>query len=215
MKPNAFTFAVIADQISSRTEDDLVPAALTQLQAIPAVLAFERTAGDEIQGLLDSPAALVSAITALTRLSGWRVGVGLGVAEEPLPTSTRAARGPVYLAAREAITAARKQPTSFAVRVAETVSSGRYPELDAAAEAAETAVWLWRSVLTRRSAEGWELMDLLDLGHTNADAARALGISPSAVSQRLTAASREEGRRGAALCQRLFTQCLDVAEGDH
>jgi hypothetical protein len=214
MKPNAFTFAVIADQISSRTEDDLVPAALTQLHAIPAVLTFERTAGDEIQGLLDSPTALVSAITALTRLSGWRIGVGLGPVDEPLPTSTRAARGPAYLAAREAITAARKQPTSFAVRVAETVSGGRYSELDAAAEAAETAVWLWRGVLTRRSAEGWELMDLLERGHTNADAARTLGISPSAVSQRLTAASREEGRRGAALCQRLFTQCLEIAEGD-
>lgn len=214
MKPSAFTFAVVADQISSRTDDDLVPAALAQLQPIPAVLAFERTAGDEIQGLLDSPAALVSTITALTRLAGWRIGVGVGTVDLPLPSSTRAARGPAYLAARDAITAARRQPTSFAMRVAETVSSGRYPELVAAGEAAETAVWLWRGVLTRRSSEGWELLDLLELGQTNADAARTLGISPSAVSQRLTAAAREEGRRGAALCQRLFTQCLEIAEGD-
>jgi hypothetical protein len=212
MKSSAFTFAVVADQISSRTDIDLVPAALAQLEAVHTVLPFERTAGDELQGLLDSPAALVATIGALTRLAGWRLGVGLGPVDQPLPDSTRAARGPAYLAARSAITAARKQPTSFALRVAESVGDDRYGELVAAGEAAETAVWLWRGVLTRRSPEGWELMDLLDLGHHKADAARELGISASAVSQRLASAAREEGLRGAALCQRLFAECLTIAE---
>ncbi|PKQ32620.1 MAG: transposase [Actinobacteria bacterium HGW-Actinobacteria-2] len=214
MKPNAFTFAVVADQINSRADDDLVPAALAHLEQVPTVLPFERTAGDEIQGLLDSPDALVAAILTLTRISGWRVGVGLGLVDQPLPNSTRAARGPAYLAARAAITAARKQPTSFALRVAETVGGDRYGDSVAAGEAAETAVWLWRGVLTRRTPEGWELMDLLDRGYTKADAARELGISPSAVSQRLATAAREEGLRGAALCQRLFIECLTIAEGE-
>lgn len=214
MKPNAFTFAVVADQINSRADDDLVPAALAHLEQVPTVLPFERTAGDEIQGLLDSPDALVAAILTLTRISGWRVGVGVGPVDQPLPTSTRAARGPAYLAARAAITAARKQPTSFALRVAETVGGDRYGDSVAAGEAAETAAWLWRGVLTRRTPEGWELMDLLDRGYTKADAARELGISPSAVSQRLATAAREEGLRGAALCQRLFIECLTIAEGE-
>ncbi len=214
MKPNAFTFAVVADQIGSRDGSDLVPTALTHLASLDLVLPFERTAGDEIQALVSSPDALVSAISTLTRLAGWRLGVGFGSVDQPLPASTRAARGPAYLAAREAIGAARKAPTSFALRVSPTVSAARYGELSEDAQAAETAIWLWRGVLTRRSQEGWELMDLLDSGSTNAEAARHLGISPSAVSQRLTAAAREEGRRGADLCQRLLSDLLQHGEGD-
>jgi predicted transcriptional regulator len=49
-------------------------------------------------------------------------------------------------------------------------------------------------------------MDLLDDGLSNADAARKLDISPSAVSQRLSAASREEAHRGEVLAARLLAR---------
>lgn len=206
MKSETFTFAMIADQISSREQADAVPASLAALAGITAELPFERTAGDEIQALLNDPHSVVAAISTLTRLSGWRIGLGVGAVQHPLPASTRAARGPAYFAARDAIDLARRQPTGFALRLPDGVSGASYGELNQDVQDAETAIWLWRGVLSRRSQEGWELMDLLEAGLSNAQAARRLDISPSAVSQRLAAAAREEGHRGASLAIRLLAR---------
>ena len=202
MKSDAFTFAVVADQVGSRAGADRVPAALASLEPLEGLLGFERTAGDEIQGLLKDPADVVEAVIALSRLGGWRIGIGAGPVDTPLPASTRAARGAAYLAARSAVAAARTSPVQLALRLS-AVGPAHYVEL---AEDAETALWLLRSVLARRSQEGWELMDLLDQGLTNARAAEHLGISPSAVSQRLARSARVEARRGAALATRLLTR---------
>lgn len=214
MKPSSFTFAVIADQVASRENQDRVPAALAALRHISAELPFERTAGDEIQALLRQPDAVVETLSLLTRLADWRIGIGIGPVQLPLPISTREARGPAYFAARDAVSAARRQPTAFALRLPETVRSERYGELHQAAIDAETGIWLWRGALSRRSAEGWELMDLLDAGYSNAQAAKALQISPSAVSQRLQAAAREEDRRGASLAARLLTRVLQLGDNE-
>ena len=199
-------FALVADQMSSRSGTDRVPAALTALAGLPARLPFERTAGDELQGLTDDPAVLVTAVTRLTRLGGWRVGIGAGGVEQPLPDSTRAARGEAYLAARTAIAAARRLPTGLALVAGPgaVAAEDRYGGLTEATQDAEAALWLFRSLLERRSKEGWELMDLLDRGLSNAEAAAHLGISPSAVSQRLNRAARREELRGEVLCVRLL-----------
>lgn len=204
MKATDFTFVLITDQVASRTGTDAVPDALEALAALPCALPFERTAGDEVQALLDQPDAVVEAVVRLTRLSGWRIGLGAGPVDLPLPSSTREARGEAYLAARDAITAARRQPTEFALRLGPGVGGEEYGGLHDAAEDAETAIWLLRGALARRSREGWELMDLLDTGLTGADAAARLGVSRSAVSQRLAASAREEGLRGARLATRLL-----------
>ncbi|MDP2773544.1 MAG: transposase, partial [Nocardioides sp.] len=82
-----------ADQNDSRTGPDLVPAALESLSSLPHLRPFERTTGDELQGILDDPVALTRALELLIRAGRWNVGVGFGPVEEPLPDSTRAARG--------------------------------------------------------------------------------------------------------------------------
>lgn len=206
MKPSSFMFVVVADQVGSRSDTDRVPAALDALVGVAMLLPFERTAGDEIQGLSDSPAAVVSVLDRLTRLGDWRIGIGAGTVDVPLPESTRAARGPAYLAARAAITAARTSPIDLALCLPPDVRGDAYRELIDDAADAETALWLLRSVLARRSEEGWELMDLLDQGLTNAKAAERLGISPSAASQRLSRAVRPEAARGARLSTRLLAR---------
>ncbi len=200
-----------ADQVGSRTADDGVPAALAALGDLDAALAFERTAGDEIQGLLDDPRAVVMAVTRLTRLGGWRIGLGVGTVDSPVPTSTRAARGPAYLAARAAIDTARTAPAELALALPKGVSGDAYGEVNDAAQDAEAALWLLRTVLARRSEEGWELMDLLEAGLTNARAAERLGISPSAVSQRLARALRTEIDRGTLLAARLLGRLQQLA----
>ncbi len=47
------------DQRGSRRGTDRVPRAIALLSGVPTVLRFERTAGDEFQGVLDDPAAVV------------------------------------------------------------------------------------------------------------------------------------------------------------
>lgn len=211
MKPFDFSFALIADQIDSRSLADGVPDALARLADLPVVLPFERAAGDEIQGLCSDPAGVVEAVLRLTRLDGWRIGIGMGRVETPLPSSTRAARGGAYLAARDAVTAARRSPTGLALRLEPAVRADDYGGAVEVGEDAESALWLLRSVLARRSAEGWELMDLLENGLTHAEAAARLGISPSAVSQRLARTSRQEVARGAVLATRLLSRLQDTA----
>src|SRR5262245_29747132 len=98
------------DQQGSRTQPDQVPAALEALAVIPARLAFERTAGDEFQGVLDDPPSLPAALEPLLRSDAWNVGIGVGEIETPLPAQARAGRGPAYVAAREAVTAAKSSP---------------------------------------------------------------------------------------------------------
>ncbi|HEY3547481.1 MAG TPA: hypothetical protein VGK17_15525 [Propionicimonas sp.] len=211
MKSFSLSFVLVADQVGSRTADDRVPAALDVLGDLVVALPFERTAGDEIQGLLDDPRSVVTAITRLTRLGGWRIGLGAGTVDTPVPTSTRAARGPAYLAARAAIDTARGAPAELALALPAGVSGAAYGEVSDAAKDAEAALWLLRTVLARRSEEGWELMDLLDKGLSNARAAETLGISPSAVIQRLSRAYRTEVDRGSHLAARLLARLQELA----
>jgi hypothetical protein len=208
VKPLPFRCVILADQVDSRTESDRVPSALDALVQVGMLLPYERTAGDEVQGLAATGSAVVASIVALTRLDGWRIGIGVGTVDEPLPTSTRAARGDAYLAARTAISAARRSPVELSLTAGDSVRAGGYGDY---VEDAETALWLLRGTLARRSAEGWELMDLLDAGLTNAQAAESLGVSPSAVSQRLARAARTEGVRGARLATRLVDRLVEVS----
>lgn len=197
-------FVLTADQIASRRHEDAVPGALAALASLdPApLLGFERTVGDEIQALTDDPATVVAAVLTLTRLDGWRIGIGLGAVEAPVPASTREARGPAYVAAREALGAARNSPTDLALRAAGTVGADPYRE--AAVTDAETALILLRWVVQRRTPEGWELLDLLAADPVSRHAAATLGISPSAVSQRLARSAHAEAQRGAELAVRLL-----------
>lgn len=188
--------------------------ALDQLKRVPGLLAFERTAGDEIQGLFDEPGNVVEVIETLTRLGDWRIGIGVGPVETPLPDSTREARGAAYVAARSAIGDAHRSPTGLALRLAEEVKSDEtvtalpYRDLQLLADDTEAAIWMLRALWQRRSEEGWEVVDLLAQEHTSASAATLLGISQSAVSQRLGHSYLAETDRGADLAGRLLAGLL-------
>ena len=224
MKDEDFTpsavFAVTIDQRRSTTRADRVPALLERLTRLPDLLLLpERTAGDEVQLLLAGPEAVAELVEAVTRQGEWWVGIGIGDVDTPLPSSTRAARGSAYLAARSAVDRSHQSPTGLALdvlparAVRRTVTGGPYGELMSTstevttlARHAEAALWLQQSLLARRSAQGWEVTDLLDAGASVADVAARLGISASAVSQRHARAGREHGLRGRELCATLLGQ---------
>ena len=176
------------DQRDSRHSEDRIPATLERLAPIPTLLAFERTAGDELQGVLDDPDAAMAAIGELLRDDRWYVGVGVGTVEEPLPDHSRAGRGPAFLQARTAVTEAKTSP--WHVRVVADHWAGR---------ALESTLWLWAAVLARRTARGWEVADLVADGLSYAETGKRLGISQSAVSQRAQAAGIVEARRAEEL----------------
>jgi hypothetical protein len=188
------------DQDGSRSGSDQVPAALAALVNVRTRLAFERTVGDEFQGVLDEPASVVAALEALLRSGEWNIGIGIGPVETPLPDQARAGRGPAYLCAREAVTRAKSSP--WHVRAMGEADSVR---------ALESAVWLWAALLSRRTPRGWEVADLVDEGLTYDEAAAKIGISQSAVSQRAAAAGIAEGRRARELVEYLTRTALEAA----
>ena len=193
------------DQRSSRSRTDEVPGLLAGLADLPAgvVMRFERTVGDEVQGVLTEAGSAVEAVARVLRLGGWNVGIGVGDVEEPVPASTREGRGTAYLRAREAVTRAKSAPHRLTV-----VGAPRDPDV----EALETVLGLWAGLLERRSDRGWEVHDLLSDGLTHAEAAQRLGISASAVSQRAQAAGLVDEERARALAGRFWTALLTAVE---
>jgi hypothetical protein len=171
-------YVLTVDQKASRRTPDRVGAALRDLNgAVPVLLAFERTAGDEFQGVLADPDDVVDVVLRLVRAGGWSIGVGAGPVQTPLPASTRAGAGPAFLSARRAVDAAKQRPARLAVRGAVPVDAG-----DAQAVLSALAV-----VVDRRSEQAWEAIGLVGAGRTQAEAATVLGISRQAVGQRLAA----------------------------
>jgi hypothetical protein len=171
-------YVLTVDQKASRRNPDRVGDVLDELnEAVPALLAFERTAGDEFQGVLAEPDQVVHVVLRLVRAGDWSIGVGAGPVQTPLPPSTRAGAGPAFLSARRAVDAAKQRSARLAVRGAVPADAG-----DAQSVLSALAV-----VVDRRSEQAWAAISLVEEGRTQAEAATVLGISRQAVGQRLAA----------------------------
>jgi hypothetical protein len=202
------TLVLTIDQRGSSKDaaTDRVPATLAALVDVEMLRPFERTAGDEFQGVLDDPATLAAVVERLLREDTWSIGIGIGEVDDPLPESTRAGRGPAYLHAREAVTSAKSAP--WRLRVV-----GDDPADRLGARALETTLWLWAAVLNRRTSRGWEVADLVEQGASYDEAAKRLGVTQSAISQRAQAAGIVEGRRARELVTALVGGLLQDEQG--
>jgi hypothetical protein len=194
-------FVLTADQIGSRTSADLVPAADADLRerfGADLRLGPDRTAGDEFEVVLEraEPALLVA--LHLLRTRQWSVGLGIGPVALPLPATAREGAGPAFVLAREAIEQAKRRPHRFAL-AAET--DGAVP-----ASGVQALTELLLDLRDRRSAEGWEVVDLLATERSQTAVAARLGVTPQAVSLRARAAGiREEQEALPALAALLAT----------
>ena len=191
-------FVLTVDQRASRRSPDRVSDALAALAGVPTVLRFERTAGDEFQGVLDDPAVVVAVVLDLVRGGGWSIGVGAGPVQTPLPRSTRAATGGAFVAARSAVEAAKRRPARVAVRGAASTAAG-----DAQAVLTALAV-----LVERRSDQAWEAIALVEAGRTQAEAAAELGVTRQAVGQRLAAGLWEVERDLRPTAARLLVRAV-------
>ncbi|WP_291890024.1 hypothetical protein [Cellulomonas sp.] len=190
------------DQRGSRVHGDRVAELLALLADEPAVRAFERTVGDEVQAVYDDEHAVVAAALRVMRTGGWSVGIGAGPVDEPLPPSPREAAGPAFVLARAAVEAAksRSRTVPLAVRGFD----------DGAGRDAEAVLVLVAAVAARRSEAGWVVADAMAAGEVRQEVvASSLGVSQQAVSQRLRTAlwAEEQGARRAA------ARLLALAEG--
>ena len=172
-------FVITADQRASRDRRDLVPEALSKLFVVNTQLPFERTVGDEIQGVPTSAEDALWGAMLLFSTGGWHVGVGAGKADLPLAKSARESGGEAFYNARRAVEEAKLASPSLVV-----VGSNQ--------NAAKDADALWRllaSVWERRTAQGWEaVLAMRDSDQTQAQIAKRLNISQQALSQRLQSA---------------------------
>lgn len=203
-------FVVTIDQQDSRHQEDRVPAALAGLNAaVTTRLPFERTVGDELQAVLTRGADVVAGTRYLAREGGWHLGIGIGQVDEPLPGSTRSARGNAFIAAREAVETLKPRAPSLRVQGADGVD----PE---AVEDADAVLRLLAALWARRSEAGWQAVTAVETARAQdetvalGEVAASLGISHQALSQRLRTAAWELEREAAVTAARL----LDRADAD-
>lgn len=218
-------YVVTIDQRHSRSAEDGVPRLLAALADVPCVAAFDRTAGDEVQGLLDDPGAVRQALLIALRDGEWHCGVGAGpVDDDSYSTGTRAGRGPGYLAAREAVEAAKGLPGSVAIRVPAAAGAGRVQEAEGATEAPDDSAHAWAAdceavwalaaqlVLGRTEAQ-WRVVDAVDLSPTQAAAAEDLDITPASVTGAIRLSRIREERAAYPALDRLLAGAHAAATG--
>lgn len=195
---------ITLDQRASREAEDLVPLWLEQLNEQfkgSLGLPFVRTAGDELQALVEIPEAIVEIILRGVRADEWWVGIGIG-SVETLGASSADSRGPAFYHAREAVNEAKGSRYGFAV-VGDDFES---------AQLVRASLDLLCFVVQRRgsspSSKGWEAVELAARGLNTEQIGQRLGISRQAAWQRLRVAGWEEEVDGRWLAARLISAAM-------
>ncbi|MRG61587.1 DNA-binding protein [Agromyces sp. CFH 90414] len=205
-------FVITADQIGSRADVDRSAAMQADLQAEfgeALLLPVDQTAGDEVQALTSDATTALDLVLHLARDGHWSIGLGVGGIRTPLPDAVRKASGPAFIAARDAVEAAKRADGRFALRVPEELGDRIAADARPAAHV-EALLRLLLVLRARRSDAGWEVADLVADGRSQKDAAAALGVTDAAVSQRLKSALWNVDRQSIPALVRLLDE-LDRA----
>lgn len=185
--------ALLGDLVDSRLAADRpslherVLAALADADPrATAVDPLHVTVGDEFQGVFPTTgAALGAAYRVRTALAGVTdVRFGLGRGEVVVIDATRNLQdGSAWWAARDAITTVegRARAAHRALRTGLVAA----PDAEPFGPALRAAVECVDALLHRLDARSWQVLALLLEGASQAEAAAAVGVSPSAVSQRV------------------------------
>lgn len=185
-------FVITVDQRASRSTGDKVPGLLITLKkTVPRPLvAFSRTVGDEVQGVVETPEQVIALCRTIMRNHDWYVGIGVAQLTGSLPQRSADANGPAFVLARTAVEDAKiaRGTAPIAVR----------SEHEETAQHAQALLQLVGRIHTDRSPAAWEAIDQLmnPAGEltslTQRDAATVLGVSPAAISKRLRNAFYDE-----------------------
>ena len=200
-------YVMTIDQRGSSADVDRVPGLLAELAGLSTAGRFERSVGDEVQGVVERPDEVVEIALHALRSGRWYVGIGVGAVDLPLPASPREGSGPAFVAARVAVENAKSGSAHVPVAV---VSGGLRrgaaapsPAGSAGARAcanAEAVLRLIGRLVQDRTAAQWKVVDVLrsvQHGHsgthgTQKITARELGITEQSVSRALLRSGWQE-----------------------
>ncbi|CAI3795480.1 MarR family transcriptional regulator [Pseudarthrobacter sp. MM222] len=208
-------YVMTIDQRGSTTDVDRVPELLTQLSALSSSGRFERSVGDEVQGVLELPAEVVEIALHALRGGRWYVGIGVGAVDRPLPASPREGSGPAFVAARLAVDRAKASAAHVPLAVVPGgARRGHAPSPEASAGRgagagedgaracanAEAVLRLIGRLVQDRTDAQWKVVDVLrTVQHgqssthgTQKIAARKLGITEQSVSRALLRSGWQE-----------------------
>src|SRR4029453_1056897 len=99
-------YVLTIDQRGSSSDIDRVPELISELRPLTSA-AFERSVGDELQGVLEQPSEVVDVALHALRSGRWYVGIGIGAARVPASASPREGTGRGFVAARNAVELAK------------------------------------------------------------------------------------------------------------
>jgi len=137
-------------------------------------------------------------VRAVVREGGWHLGIGIGPIEG-VPATVREGRGSAFVSAREAVDAA-KSSGDVAVR-----AGGDAAVSPLMVSTIEVMCRFLAATIAGRTEAQIQAVRALDSGLTGRQAARELGVSASAVSQRRTAAGYDLEMRGWEVLEELMS----------
>lgn len=180
------SFVLTIDQRGSRHAPDRVEGLLARLREGPwkTTLPFQRTIGDECQGAVLEPLAVLDIALMLLREGHWSIGIGIGGVTPARSGRTAEADGPGFHAARAAVEAAKGAQPPLELRSA--------PQTSLAADADALLRLLARANASRTPTQ-WAVVEAVreEQGDgayrtprgTQKAAAQRLGVTPQAVSK--------------------------------
>lgn len=220
-------YVLTIDQRGSTSDIDRVPGLLAGLTGRSTSGRFERSVGDEVQGVLVDPGEVVDIALHALRGGRWYVGIGVGAVDLPLPTSPREGSGPAFVAARLAVERAK----SAAGHVPLSVISGGLrrggaaplpetgPGTRACANAEAVLRLIGRLVQDRTDAQ-WKVVDMLRSlqdGHAPRHgaqklAAGKLGITEQSVSRAVLRSGWQEEWAARPAAELLLAMAHDLVD---
>jgi hypothetical protein len=230
-------YVMTIDQRGSTGDVDRVPGLLKELGALSTAGAFERSVGDEVQGVVERADEVVEIALHALRSGRWYVGIGVGEVDLPLPASPREGSGPAFVAARAAVDRAKgaaahvplavvagrdRRRASATVGAAAAADGANGSQAAKACANAEAVLRLIGRLVQDRTAAQWKVVDeLRSVRHdthgthgTQKIAAQKLGITEQSVSRAVLRSGWQEEWAARPAAELLLALAHDSTEGE-
>ncbi|MDQ0634708.1 hypothetical protein QFZ40_002617 [Arthrobacter pascens] len=188
-------YVMTIDQRGSSNDVDRVPELVSQLRGITSAV-FERSVGDELQGVVDDADAVVDIALHALRGGHWYVGIGIGRVQLAAAAPPREGTGSGFVAARKAVDRAKNAAGQVPLSVVSgNIGRGMDIPRDAqegalACANAEAVLRLIGRLVQERTEAQWRVVDLLRIIQRSGgkhgsqkSVAKELGITEQSVSR--------------------------------
>lgn len=219
-------YVLTIDQRGSTADVDRVPDLITALRSL-APAPFERSVGDELQGVVEHAEDVVEIAMYALRSGHWYVGIGIGAVQLTPGGSPREGSGSGFVAARKAVELAKGAAGQVPLSVV-SGSIGRGREMPPRAKEgamtsanAQAVLRLIGRLVQQRTPAQWRVVDRLralqggDGKHgSQKHVARELGITEQSVSRAVLRSGWQEEWAARPAAAMLLEYAHSQIEGD-